>query len=522
MTVRPLNREQAFLLPPTLDELIPDDHPARFVATLVDALDRGIWEKLGIELEGESLGAPSYHPRALLSVWLYSFMTGMRSSRKLETACRDQMPYLWLTGWQHPDHNTLWCFYKAHREQMRHLFKISVRTAVKMGLVDLAKQAVDGTKIVANASKHRTYNGKGLDRLLKHTDEVIRELEKENEDGSDQVPVHLPEKLRKAKQLQREVKAAIKQLGEEDRYEVNLTDGDARLMKSRQGIVAGYNVEAVVSTLKPEEAGRKGLFLTAVDAVNDPDDHGQLIPMLDQAEENTGKKADISLADAGFHSGANLALCDERRQKVAMPEAQEKAFKQPYHKDRFIYDADSDSYQCPCGQKLRFIWLKAYGNRKLRIYRGSGAVCRKCIAFGQCTRNYRQGRELQVGEYEVVLRRHREWRTTEEAQELYRRRKEMIEPAFGIIKEQIGIRRFFSRGWGSVRAEAATLAVAFNLRTLYSMWQVWSDEKRGELVSVLKEAGQSVTLKSVVSLKTTIVNTILPVFRRCYFILQRT
>ena len=107
MPLRPMGREQMWMLPPTLDELLALDHPARFVAEFVDALDRDAWAELGVEIEGEVLGAPAYHPRALLSVWLYGFMTGVRSSRKLEAACRDQIPYLWLTGWQHPDHNTL-------------------------------------------------------------------------------------------------------------------------------------------------------------------------------------------------------------------------------------------------------------------------------------------------------------------------------------------------------------------------------------------------------------------------------
>ena len=114
MPFRPLNREQTWLLPPTLDELLPQDHPARFVAEFVDSLNRGSWGDLEIGLEGDPLGAPAYHPRLLLSVWVYGFMTGVRSSRKLEAACRDQIPYLWLTGWQHPDHNTLWRFYKGH------------------------------------------------------------------------------------------------------------------------------------------------------------------------------------------------------------------------------------------------------------------------------------------------------------------------------------------------------------------------------------------------------------------------
>ncbi len=308
MPLRPLNRQQVWLLPPTLDELIPDDHPARFVATLVDSLDESVWQKLGIGLEGDPLGAPAYHPRALLSVWLYGFMTGTRSSRKLEGACRDQVTYLWLTGWQHPDHNTLWRFYKDHRNEMRHLFKLTVKTAVKMDLVDMAVQAIDGTKIAGNAAKDRTYDAKGLARLLERTEKVIQDLERENETGNEPPPPHLPEKLRQAQNLRQEVKAAMGRLAmEEDKKNLNLTDGDANLMKARQGMVAGYNLQAVVSPLKVAEAGRAGMLVTAVATVQDSFDNNQLVPMTERAEETTGQKADITLADAGYESGGNLA-----------------------------------------------------------------------------------------------------------------------------------------------------------------------------------------------------------------------
>jgi len=183
MPLRPLNREQAWLLPPTLGELIPNDHPARFVAEFVDALDHAAWVELGIGPDGNPMGAPAYHPRALLSVWLHGFMTGIRSSRKLETACRDQVSYLWLTGWQHPDHNTLWRFYQSHRQAMRKLLKYTVATAVKLKLIDLAVQAVDGTKIGANAAGDRTYNTAGLHRLLDRAEVAIAELEAQNESG---------------------------------------------------------------------------------------------------------------------------------------------------------------------------------------------------------------------------------------------------------------------------------------------------------------------------------------------------
>ena len=144
---------------------------------------------MSVDLNGEPLGAPAYHPRVILNVWLYGFMTGTRSSRKLEAVCRDQMPYLWPTGWQHPDHNTLWRFYKEHRIEMRQLFKLTVRTVVNINLGDMAVQAIDGTKLQANAARDRTCDTKGLQRLLERT--VIEELEKQNEAGDDPSPRYI-------------------------------------------------------------------------------------------------------------------------------------------------------------------------------------------------------------------------------------------------------------------------------------------------------------------------------------------
>ena len=242
MPLREMNREQIWLLPPNLDELVPADHPVRFVAEFVDALDREEWSRLGVDLEGDSLGAPAYHPRALLSVWLYGFMTNVRSCRKLEAACRDQIPYLWLTGWQHPDHNTLWRFYQRHRLDMRELFRGTVRTAVTLGLVDLAVQAVDGTKLAANAALRRTVDEEKLHLLLDQVERAIRELEAQNQGGDDAFPARLPKQLANQQALRDRVRQAMKELPERERpnrykraSRINLTDKDARLMQTREG-----------------------------------------------------------------------------------------------------------------------------------------------------------------------------------------------------------------------------------------------------------------------------------------------
>jgi transposase len=464
MSLRSLNREQTWLLPPSLDELISANHPARYIATFVDSQEH-IWAEMGIVLDGEVMGAPAYHPRALLSVWLYGFMTGTRSSRKLEAACRDQLPYLWLTGWQHPDHNTLWRFYQKNRKSFKHLFKRTVSTAINLGLVDMAIQAVDGTKIIGNASKNRTYNKAALKKLLDRTESAIADLEAQNENESDPPPVYLPEKLTEKQKLKEAIKSAMEQISdEEESSTINLTDKDTKLMKSRQGILPAYNLQAVAANT----VDGRGLILVAEDVVQDQVDRHQLESMQTQTEENTGRKPDILLADAGYHSGQNLEICAEKGQVVAMPEDQKLALNQPYHKDRFIYNKETDSYLCPQGQTLKFSSKRHTRNK--RKYRASATTCKQCPAFGGCTKNGRQGRTIEIGPHEAVLRQHREWMDTKEAKDAFRKRKTIIEPVFGILKEQQGARRFLLRGLANVKAEASLLATAFNLRALYKAW----------------------------------------------------
>jgi len=503
MPVRPFTRQQPWLFPPTLDEMIPDDHAVRFIAAFVDNLSEEEWRKLEINLDGESRGAPPYDPRVLLGVWLYGFMTGDRSTRKLEAACRDEIPYLWLTGWQHPDHNTFWRFYKDHREEMRHLFKKTVKTAVTMNLIDLAVQALDGTKVAANASKDRTYDASGLNKLLKRLDKVIDEMERQNEADNAPPPVRLPEALRKAEQLREQVKAAMQRLTENKEQErINLTDNNAELMKSRQGIVPAYNVEAIASpaTIGEGEGKGKGMIITAVDAVQDPADNYQMVPMLDQAKENTGKQADYSLTDAGFHSGVNLADCAKREMKVVMPESQDRMLQNPYHKDKFVYDPATDTYICPEGKPLRFSFMEVQNKLIIMVFRNSGAVCRQCKAFGICTKSGKYGREIRIGPFDEYLREHRKWMATEEAKAIYSLRKELIEPVFGIMKEQMGFRRFLLRGLKNVRAEAVMIATAFNLRTLYREWRWRLTRKREVLTATIKIVKQNISIFGLFSL----------------------
>ena len=361
---------------------------------------------------------------------------------------------------------------------MRELFKRTVRTTMSLELVDLAVQAVDGTKIAANASKRRTYTGDQLRQLLHRVEKAIEDLEAQNEGGEDGGPVHLPEKLSDRKTLRQRVKQAMQELPDRDRpnrykhpRSINLTDRDARSMKTIEGSVPSYNAQAMVSPLTAGE-GVSGMMITSVDVVDEVNDLARLLPMVEQSEEVTGVRVPTTLADAGYFAGSHLEECARRGQQAVMPDPKQESMKQqPYHKDRFTYDEHNDCYYCPKGQTLPFLRNKPKRGVLVRVYRASAAVCRGCPAFGQCTKDRRKGRALHLGPQDAVLRQQRAWMETREAKEMYRLRKQLAEPVFGIIKEQLGARRFLLRGLANVSAEWTLLATAFNLRTLWKAWR---------------------------------------------------
>ena len=214
-------------------------------------------------------------------------------------------------------------------------------------------------------------------------------------------------------------------------------------------------------------------MVTAVDVVDEANDAARLVPMVDLAEEVTGVKVPMTLADAGYFSGKHLVEFHRRGQQVTMPDMA-RPTGAPYHKDQFVYDPESDSYICPHGQRIPFAGWKHNKRDRARLYRmgkKSASVCRECPAFGVCTKNTLHGRVLQIRPDDAALRQHRAWMETREAQQAYRRRLPLVEPLFAILKTQMGAQRFVLRGLDNVKAEWTLYATAFNLRTLWRVWR---------------------------------------------------
>lgn len=470
MPQRSFTRDQPLLLPPSVHELVPADHPIRFVAVFVEQLPDAIQTELGVSGAAAQRGAPRYAPALLLLVWLAGFMQGVRTSRKLEYACRYDLAFRWLTAGQTPDHNTLWRFYAAHRQIMRALLTQTVLTAVHAQLADLVEQAVDGTKVLANAAKERSLTPAELQQLRDRIEAAIAELESQQEGDAEPPPPSLPAELASQQALRERVRAALDQVGE-TASRGNLTDPEARMMHTRHGIRPAYNAQAVTVALNAEQAGRTGRLILATEVTTAPDDHGQLAPMI-AAAQLPDQPVPLTLADGGYHSGPTLADCADAGYQVVLPESQTPAQRRnPYHKDHFVHDAEQDTYTCPAGQVLtnRGSHQRRDG-REVTLYRGEPSACHRCAAGSACTTAKQWGRTVQIGAYETQLRAHRQWMESPEAQQAAKRRGPLIEAVFGTLKEEHQGRRFQLRGLTKVTAEWALLATGYNLRTLARVW----------------------------------------------------
>ena len=181
---------------------------------------------------------------------------------------------------------------------------------------------------------------------------------------------------------------------------------------------------------------RNNTLVTAVGLVDEPADYSRLIPMLQRAEETTSVKTPLTLAYAGYHSAAALQECADRGQQVAMSESPRgMAQDHPYHKDRFTYGPDSDTYRCPQGEVLSQVRGKFTRKTNKRMYQAPKRICQACPVAGACITRGSRSRSLVISPYDTALRRHRAWMATDEARSALKRRKQLVESVFGIIKE---------------------------------------------------------------------------------------
>lgn len=506
---------QLFVLPPSLENWIPKDHPVRFIRAFVDSLDL---QSLGFKERKCEDGRPNYSSNLLLKVWLYGYFEKTYSSRALEKACKKDLPLIWLTGLNYPDHNTIWRFFQNNQQVLKHVFSQSVRIAVKGNLVSLALQAVDGTKIFADVSKNRSVYLKDLKKLLMKLDASLEEVfetisnkeKSERRESSYSLPAEYQDKRKlnrlinegleelnrtEKEELRKGLESEIKKLSDAGVNQMNLSDRDARQMKTSNGSSSFcYNAQVVVDGESQIIVGAK--------VSNDSSDNHLLTEMIEAAAENTGQVSQETLADGGYFSGEELQLAEDKGYPVLVNLSKEvkgkgKSQEAPvsgesdnavevlnFSKRAFIYDESKDEYICPAQQVLTFERVNRSKSKPypVRIYRCHHHKSCKYRAY--CSKD-KGGRTIERSPYEKAIEQQLGKQEDEGQRRRLRKRKEIVEPVFGWIKRNHKFYRWSYYGLKSVDAQWQLICAVINLRRLYCRWLLGAFE----LEEVLKRTG---------------------------------
>ena len=451
---------QQFLFPPSLEEMVPKDHPARFIREQVDLLDLG---PMGFVLPACRDGRPPYAPSLLLKIWLYGYLQRIRTTRKLEVACREHLSLLWLTGMIQPDHNSLWRFWHTNQKALREVYKQTVQLAVRSGCVGLVLQALDGTKIAAACSSHTGWTQERMSQLLAALDEALAKTELEIAgENEDQPGYRLPAGLTERQALRAQIQAGLAQLASDGRGHYHPVEPEARRMKTGEGNRFAYNAQAV--------SDAKTGIITAADITRQENDRGQLVPLIVQAQENVGAAGEstATVADTGYGAGADLQAAAARNLAVLVPPAEGAPAKdKPYASQRFHYDEAQRTVTCPLQRTLDHEGGTTRDGRRVERYR---CHHHDCPVRALCSPDPK-GRQIEVHAHTAVVQAMRAQLQTPDGKARYGRRAGLAEPCFARIKQHDGFRRFTVRGLEAVRTQWALICATANLRVLYARWK---------------------------------------------------
>lgn len=458
------NYTETYLFPPAVEDWVGPEHPARFLREVVDHLDL---KQLGFEDReiAERQGRAPYSTDLLLKAWLYGYVNGIRSSRKLERACREQLSLIWLLGRFEPDHNTLWRFWKENRKALRQVFKQVISVALKADLVGMVLHALDGTKIQAVASVETGFHLGSLKKQLSLLDPMIKELEEEIAQGAQEGNEYrLPKKLTKAKVLREKVETALKELSEAETSHLNQSDPEAPMMKCEGRKRFAYNAQTVVD----ESSG----MLVSEDVVNEANDLKQLVPMMEKTDQTLGSTAQDTVADKGYRSQKQIGEAEVQGYSVLVSLwVNEGSKARKHHASRFEYDAEHDCCMCPLGKKLEFekeTDSRHKGEWKERIYRCHHTG--SCPEATLCSKDA-QGRKVTVTPYHEAMARQRIRQQDSDNRQKLGKKRLAVERVFGEIKGNQGFRRWTYRTLEGAQTQWSVVCTAYNLRKLYLIWK---------------------------------------------------
>jgi transposase len=429
---RSYHPDQDLLLPPSLRDWLSEDHLAYFVSDVVEQLDLS---KIHAVYEKDPRGQPPYDPQLMTKLLVYGYCTGVFSSRKIRKRLEEDVPFRVLAAGQMPDFRTISDFRKIHLEALSGLFEQVLQMALEAGAMKLGRVSLDGTKIKANASKHKAMSYGRMNEKQQQLKEEVKQLmaaaeaadaEEDVLHGRDRRGDELPEELRRRESRLAAIKRAkkvveqrardkaeaegksqeeVKAAKPEDKDQYNFTDPESRIMPGADGIVQGYNAQAAVEPTIQLIVGQR--------LTNASNDKQQMQPLVEAIEKQSNQRPQAVLADNGYCSDKNL----EYLESLERPEQR------------------IEAYVATGKQK--------HGEHRLPARRGP-------LPKG-ATRVERMKRKLQ----------------TKVGKAVYAARKCVVEPVFGQIKQARGFRQFLLRGLKKVQGEWALICMTHNLLKIY-------------------------------------------------------
>ena len=468
---------ESFTVEINLATYLPETHLSKQIEKIVSELDI-----TAIESQYSSIGQNAYHPMMLLCIIFYGYTIGIRSGRKLSTACKEHIDFLYLSKGHHPSKSVLNDFRKANYQHFENLFLQVLQKCIALNLVDTDLSIVDGSKIGANSSKRATKTAEQYEKWKTHLQEDIASLDKElkelsthsqstdnsSQDSQDQIA--LKKKLRKQQSLCTKIDTAITQLGKQEAdAKLNLTDEDSIIMKGKKGnFDTFYNTQAACT---------ENQIITYCDVVLDGNDKNQLVPALKGVAKNTGKKVSQVLADADYGTFDSFEYMDLNKIEGYVPYRDMNTTypDKTFHRFNFTYDKQKDEYICPNKQTLSLYSSRTDKQRQQEFNRYRTDACKTCPFQKQCCKPGTARRVIEREVRQDLKDKMKQRLNSPQGQKIYQKRLHPIEALFGQLKSNLGYTHFLLRGLEKVKAEFTLMCLTHNLRKMIGLlWAILS------------------------------------------------
>ena len=459
-----IDRSQGLLLPERLEDYVHEDNPVRVVDAFVDALDLSA---LGFAAADRAAGGrPAYHPAALLKIYIYGYLNRIQSSRRLEREAQRNLELIWLTGRLTPDFKTIADFRRDHGAAITAVCSQFVELCRSMNVFSHAVVAIDGSKVKGVNNRDRNFTVGKIKARRKQLDESVARYLAEL-DRADRDPSLLPEgriprlkvKLATVREQMARLDVIEQQLEQIPDHQLSLTDPDARSMASsgRGTGTVGYNVQAAVDA--------EHHLIVAHEVTNVGNDRAQLSPMAKKARDALGVERMTALADRGYYSAKEILACEDAGIIPLVPKPLTSSSKADgrFDKRDFVYDAATDEYECPAGERAihRFVTIE----HGLTLHKYWSSACPRCPIKSECTPS--DYRRITRWEHEQVLER-MQIRLDGSPQAAVARR-QTVEHVFGTLKHWLGTTPLLTRTLPRVRAEISLAVLAYNLKRMINI-----------------------------------------------------